>query len=97
MEAQHLSDEDKESGKGRSQVMNLLIIDTGTIAGLATRIWNLTNALIGCKSFAALGDEIKGLPLLTLLFQWRSVQRCCGSCLASAPSLVSGSSPSWAH
>jgi hypothetical protein len=46
MEAHHLTDEETESGKGRSQVMNLLTIDSGMIASLATKVWDLTNALI---------------------------------------------------
>jgi hypothetical protein len=51
MEAHHLSDEDREStAKGRSQVMNILTIDTGTIASLATKVWKISNALIGGTS-----------------------------------------------
>ena len=46
MEAHHLTNEEKEMGKGRSQVMNLLTIDTGTIAGMATKVWDITNAII---------------------------------------------------
>ncbi|EIW65943.1 hypothetical protein TREMEDRAFT_35758 [Tremella mesenterica DSM 1558] len=48
MEAHNVTDDEKSSGsKGRSQVMNLLTIDTGTIASLGTHTWNLTNAIIG--------------------------------------------------
>lgn len=65
MEAHHLSDEEKESGKGRSQVMNLLILDTGTIAGLATKVWNLTNAMIGRKS--ALNCNTRFASMLTVV------------------------------
>jgi ABC-type multidrug transport system fused ATPase/permease subunit len=32
--------------QGRSQVMNLLTIDTGAIASLATHVWHVTNALV---------------------------------------------------
>ena len=40
------SDEDRASGKGRSQVMNLLTIDNNTIASIATIAPNVTNSVI---------------------------------------------------
>ncbi|BEI85636.1 hypothetical protein CcaverHIS002_0510370 [Cutaneotrichosporon cavernicola] len=47
MEAQHLtSEEDQKANKGRAQVMNLLTIDVGTVASMATYIWNISNGII---------------------------------------------------
>jgi len=46
VEAHTLSEEDTASGKGRSQILNLLTVDTGTIAGLATHVWGASNAFI---------------------------------------------------
>ncbi|ORX40310.1 hypothetical protein BD324DRAFT_607321 [Kockovaella imperatae] len=40
------SEEDREDGKGRSQVMNLLTIDNNTIASIATIAPNVTNSAI---------------------------------------------------
>lgn len=50
MEAQHLtSEEDQKANKGRAQVMNLLTIDTGTVASMATYIWGISNGIIQCE------------------------------------------------
>lgn len=46
MEAQNLSEEDTKAGKGRAQVMNLLTIDTNTVASMATYVWGISNGLI---------------------------------------------------
>lgn len=47
MEAQHLtSEEDQKANKGRAQVMNLLTIDVGTVASMATYTWNISNGII---------------------------------------------------
>lgn len=47
MEAQHLtSEEDQKANKGRAQVMNLLTIDVGTVASMATYIWGISNGII---------------------------------------------------
>ncbi len=45
-ETHHASDADRSPGEGRSQVMNLLTIDTNTIASLATIAPNVTNSII---------------------------------------------------
>lgn len=45
-ETHHASDADRSTGEGRSQVMNLLTIDTNTIASLATIAPNVTNSII---------------------------------------------------
>jgi ABC-type multidrug transport system fused ATPase/permease subunit len=45
LEAKKDSDEASKK-QGRSQVMNLLTIDTGAIASLAIHIWHVTNALV---------------------------------------------------
>ena len=49
MEAQNLSEEDTKAGKGRAQVMNLLTIDTNTVASMATYVWGISNGLIRRK------------------------------------------------
>ena len=49
------SDEERAKGKGRSQVMNLLTIDNGTVASLATIAPNVTNSIISCKHDLASG------------------------------------------
>ncbi|KAL7420559.1 hypothetical protein Q5752_004510 [Cryptotrichosporon argae] len=46
METHHSMDAAKQA-KGRAQVMNLLTSDIGTIGGLATLIWSVTNNLLG--------------------------------------------------
>lgn len=46
MEAQNLSEEDTKAGKGRAQVMNLLTIDTNTVASMATYVWGISNGLL---------------------------------------------------
>ncbi|ORY26307.1 P-loop containing nucleoside triphosphate hydrolase protein [Naematelia encephala] len=46
MEAQHVSGDQEVSNAGRAQVMNLLTIDSGTIASLATKSWALSNSII---------------------------------------------------
>lgn len=73
MEAQNLSEEDTKAGKGRAQVMNLLTIDTNTVASLATYIWGISNGLIRRKLFPASSAD----P------QWVLVSGSCTSCWAS--------------
>ncbi|WVQ79444.1 hypothetical protein IAT38_001542 [Cryptococcus sp. DSM 104549] len=47
MEAHNVSDEKKaNAGKGRSQVMNLMTVDSGTVASMATRSWNFCNGVV---------------------------------------------------
>lgn len=48
METHLSSDADRSTGEGRSQVMNLLTIDTNTVASLATIAPNVTNSMISC-------------------------------------------------
>ncbi|WOO83211.1 ATP-dependent bile acid permease [Vanrija pseudolonga] len=80
MEAQHLtSEEDRKANKGRSQVMNLLTIDTGTVSSMASYIWSISNGLfrlaIGLYLlFSMVGvSAVVGLsiiPLITPLSVW---------------------------
>lgn len=44
-----MSEEDTKAGKGRAQVMNLLTIDTNTVASMATYVWGISNGLIRRK------------------------------------------------
>ncbi|OCF43038.1 hypothetical protein I317_03131 [Kwoniella heveanensis CBS 569] len=47
LEAHNVAEGDKDAqGRGRSQVMNLLTIDTGTIASMAIHTWGFANGLI---------------------------------------------------
>ncbi|WVF71138.1 hypothetical protein IAT40_005935 [Kwoniella sp. CBS 6097] len=47
LEAHNVAEGDKDAhGQGRSQVMNLLTIDTGTIASMAIHTWGFANGLI---------------------------------------------------
>nr|XP_018262736.1 uncharacterized protein I303_04216 [Kwoniella dejecticola CBS 10117]OBR84894.1 hypothetical protein I303_04216 [Kwoniella dejecticola CBS 10117] len=47
LEAHNVKDGDKaDLNKGRSQVMNLMTIDTGTIASMATHLWNFANGMV---------------------------------------------------
>ncbi|WRT66672.1 uncharacterized protein IL334_003632 [Kwoniella shivajii] len=47
LEAHNVSGKDKNAeNQGRSQVMNLLTIDTGTIAAMATHIWGFVNGVV---------------------------------------------------
>ncbi|WWD17007.1 hypothetical protein CI109_101443 [Kwoniella shandongensis] len=47
MEAHHVDPNDEsKQGQGRSQIMNLLTIDTGMVASLANESWNLSNGTI---------------------------------------------------
>lgn len=79
MEAQNLSEEDTKAGKGRAQVMNLLTIDTNTVASMATYVWGISNGLIRRKlSFTLQADS-----------QLPSVSGSCTSCWVSVRSLVS--------
>lgn len=48
-EAYHLSEAETKEGKGSSQVMNLITVDCDRFGALATKIWNISNALIACK------------------------------------------------
>ncbi|WVO18186.1 hypothetical protein L204_105890 [Cryptococcus depauperatus] len=64
-EAHNVKDDDKQSqGQGRSQVMNLLTIDTGTIAGMATHLWNFTNGIITLLIGAAMLYSMLGVSAL---------------------------------
>ena len=47
-----MSDEDRATGEGRSQVMNLLTIDTNIVASLATIAPGVSNSIISCGSTA---------------------------------------------
>lgn len=49
IEAHNLTDKQTEEGKGRSQIINLLTIDSGSMAGLSCHLWNASNALIARK------------------------------------------------
>jgi hypothetical protein len=49
MDAQHVSDEDREKNRGKSQVLNLLMIDSTTISTLGSNFWNVSNAVLSCK------------------------------------------------
>lgn len=40
------STEDEKANKGRSQVMNLLTIDTTTVSSMATYVWTITNGIV---------------------------------------------------
>nr|XP_019007523.1 uncharacterized protein I206_07785 [Kwoniella pini CBS 10737]OCF46304.1 hypothetical protein I206_07785 [Kwoniella pini CBS 10737] len=47
LEAHNVKDGEKaDLNQGRSQVMNLMTIDTGTIAAMATHTWNFANGMI---------------------------------------------------
>ena len=50
VEAHNLTEAATQAGKGRSQIINLLTIDSGSMASLATHVWNATNAIVACES-----------------------------------------------
>ncbi|KAE8539170.1 hypothetical protein D1P53_004260 [Cryptococcus gattii VGV] len=54
--------EKTRGAQGRSQVMNLLTIDTNTVASLATHTWSFANGVT--TSFNVLADQ---LPILSIL------------------------------
>lgn len=49
MEAHHLTDKEREDNEGRSQILNLLMIDSEKISTIASRFWSITNAILSCE------------------------------------------------
>lgn len=59
--------EEKRGAQGRSQVMNLLTIDTNTVASLATHTWSFANGVTTCTSYVFLSHLSPPIPLLPIL------------------------------